>query len=118
LAKCEKLPRVSQPLLISLRIIDGDETPAAPEIMAAMVVAKATIMESLKAKPKLLAEVLECFEKRWKNQMEQKLYGAALYLNPEMFFALQDKDRRQASRLRLMFNAVLWKMVSDDDDEQ
>jgi hypothetical protein len=48
--------------------------------------------------------------------MEQKLYGAALYLNPGKFFALRDKDRRQAVRLRCMFNDVLWKMVSDDDE--
>jgi hypothetical protein len=103
----ENCLRASQPLLIALRIADRDETPAAPEIMAAMDVAKATIMESLKEKPRLLAEVLECFDKRWKNQMEQKLYRAALYLNPGKFFALRDKDRRQAVRLRSMFNDVL-----------
>ncbi|XP_039827515.1 uncharacterized protein LOC120689274 [Panicum virgatum] len=32
--------RASQPLLVALRIADGDETPVAPEIMAAMDVAK------------------------------------------------------------------------------
>jgi hypothetical protein len=99
--------RGSQPLLVVLRIADGDKTPAASEIIVAMDVAKTTIKESLKAKPRLLAEVLECFEKRWENQMEQKLYGAALYLNPGKFFALRDKDRRQAARLRSMFNDVL-----------
>jgi hypothetical protein len=57
----------SQPLLIALRIVDGDETPVAPEIMAAIDVAKATIKESLIEKPRLLAEVLECFDKRWEN---------------------------------------------------
>jgi len=46
--------RASQPLLIALRIADGDETPAAPEIMAAMDVAKNTIKESLKHNPRLL----------------------------------------------------------------
>jgi hypothetical protein len=113
----ENCLRASQPLLIALRIADGDETPAAPEIMAAMDVAKATIKESLKTKSRLLAEVLECFEKRWENQMEQTIYGAALYLNPGKFFALREKDRRQAARLRSMFNDVLWKMVNDDDEQ-
>jgi hypothetical protein len=56
--KVENCLRASQPLLISLRIADGDETPAAPEIMAAMDVAKATIKESLKDKPRLQADVL------------------------------------------------------------
>jgi hypothetical protein len=107
--KVENCLRASQPLLIALRIADGDETPAAPEIMAAMDVGKATIKESLKDKPRLQTDVLSCFEKRWENQMEQKLYGAALYLNPSKFFALRDKDRRQAARLRSMFNDVMWK---------
>uniref|UniRef100_A0A0A9CSM2 HAT C-terminal dimerisation domain-containing protein n=1 Tax=Arundo donax TaxID=35708 RepID=A0A0A9CSM2_ARUDO len=115
--KVENCLRASQPLLIALRIADGDETPAAPEIMAAMDVAKTTIKDSLKDKPRLLAEVLECYEKRWESQMEQKLYGAALYLNPGKFFAIREKDRRQAARLRSMFNDVLWKMVSDDDEQ-
>jgi hypothetical protein len=29
----------------------------------------------------------------------------------------RDKDRRLATRLRSMLNDVLWKMVSDDDEE-
>jgi hypothetical protein len=62
--------RASQPILIALRIADGDETPAAPEIMAAMDKAKATIKEALKNKGKLLAEVISCFDKRWESQME------------------------------------------------
>jgi hypothetical protein len=48
----------SQPLLVALRTATLDEPPVAPEIMAAMDVAKATIKGSLKAKPRLLAEVL------------------------------------------------------------
>ena len=39
--------------------------------------------------------------------------GAALYLNPSKFFALKEKDKRQAGRLRIMFNQVMWKMVSE-----
>jgi hypothetical protein len=85
--------------------------------MAAMDKAKATIKESLKEKPSLLAQVISCFEKRWESQMEQKLYGLALYLNPGKFFAIKDKDRRQAGRLRSIFNDILWKMASDDEEQ-
>jgi hypothetical protein len=113
----ENCLRASQPLLIALGIVDSDETLAAPEIMAAMDKAKATIHESLKEKPRLLAKVISCFEKRWDTQMEQQLYGAALYLNPGKFFTLRDKDRRQTARLRAMFNDVLWKMISDEDEQ-
>jgi hypothetical protein len=102
---------------IVLRIADGDEAPATPEIMAAMDKAKAIIKESLKEKPRLLAQVTSCFEKRWESQMEQKLYRAALYLNLEKFFTLRDRDRRKAARLRFMFNDVLWKMVCDDEEQ-
>jgi hypothetical protein len=52
-----------------------------------------------------------------KIKWSKKLYGAALYLNLRKFFALRDKDRRQAARLRSMFNDVLWKMASDDDEQ-
>jgi len=109
--------KASQPLLIALRIADGDETSAAPEIMAAMEVAKSTIKEDLRANNTLLKQVMDCYDRRWENQMEQKLYGAALFLNPGKFFAIREKDRRQATRLRSMFNDVLWKMVSDDDKQ-
>jgi hypothetical protein len=115
--KVELCLRATQPLLVALRIADGDETPAAPEIMAAMDVAKAAIKDSLKDKPEFLSEVLKYYDERWENQMEQQLYGAALYLNPGKFFAIREKDRRQAGKLRNMFNQVMWKMVSDDDEQ-
>ena len=50
--------------------------------------------------------------------MEQKLHGAALFLNPNKFFAIKESNRRQASRLRSMFNDVLWKMVPDDEQQR
>ena len=115
--KVELCLRASQPLLVALRIVDGDETPAAPEIMAAMDVAKAAIKDSLQRKLDLLKEVLKYYNNRWENQMEQQLYGAALYLNPSKFFALKEKDKRQAGRLRIMFNQVMWKMVTDDEEQ-
>ena len=56
--------RASQPLLVALRIVDGDETPIDPKIMVAMDVAKAIIKESLKDKPILLNEVLKYYDNR------------------------------------------------------
>jgi len=109
--------RASQPLLVALRIADGDETPAAPEIMATMDHAKTTIKDSLKAKTDLLKEVMKRYDNRWENQMHQKLYGATLFLNPGKFFALREKDKRKAARLRIMFNEILYKMVADDSEQ-
>jgi hypothetical protein len=61
--------RASQPLIVALRIANGDETPATPEIMASMDHAKTTIKESLKAKPDMLKEVMRRYDTRWENQM-------------------------------------------------
>ncbi|KAM0854463.1 hypothetical protein ACQ4PT_050422 [Festuca glaucescens] len=105
----------SQPLFKALRIVDGDESPAMPEIWAAMDVAKVHINEALSQREGLRSQVLAIIERRWDNQMEQKLHGAALFLNPSKFFAIQETNKRLATRLRSMFNDVLWKMVLDDD---
>ena len=85
--------------------------------MAAMDHAKTTIKDSLKAKTDLLKEVMKRYDNRWENQMQQKLYGAALFLNPGKFFALREKDKRKAARLRIMFNEILYKMVADDSEQ-
>ena len=83
------------------------EIPAAPEIMAAMDVAKTTIKDSLKDEPSLLKEVLGYYDKRWENQMEQKPNSAALFVNPSKYFFIRKKDRRQATELRIVFNEVM-----------
>ncbi|XP_021321882.1 uncharacterized protein LOC8068075 isoform X2 [Sorghum bicolor] len=114
--KVEYCIKATQPLLIALRIADGDETPALPKIMAAMDVAKKTIKETLADKQSLLDAVMECYGKRWENQMEQKLYGAGLFLNPGKYFAIKEKDMRQARKLRCMFNDIVWKMVPDESE--
>jgi hypothetical protein len=113
----ENCLKASQPLLIALRIADGDEAPAALEIMAAMDTIKKAIKESLNEKPQLLNEVLGYFEKWWDNQMEQKLYGATLFLNSTKFFPIKEENRRDAARLSAMFNDVLWKMVTGNDEQ-
>nr|XP_020199817.1 uncharacterized protein LOC109785632 [Aegilops tauschii subsp. strangulata] len=113
----EHCMRASQPLLRALRIADGDETPAMAEMWAAMDFAKTRIKEALTHKPNLLGQVVAIVDKRWDNQMEQKLHGAAFFLNPNKFFAIKESNKRQASRLRSMFNDVLWKMVPDDEQQ-
>jgi len=109
--------RASQPLIVALRIAHGDETPAAPEIMAAMDHIKTTIKQSLKAKSELLKAVMKRYDSSWENQMQQKLYVAALFLNLGKFFALREKDKRQAAKLRIMFNKIIYKMVVDDSEQ-
>jgi hypothetical protein len=47
----------------------------------------------------------------------KKIYDAALFLNPAKFFPIKEENRRDAARLRVMFNDVLWKMVLGDDEQ-
>jgi hypothetical protein len=54
----------------------------------------------------------------WESQMVVKLYGAALFLNPNRFFDLKAKpeNARYCQRLRHMFNEVLLHMEPNDDE--
>jgi hypothetical protein len=63
----------------------------------------------------LLKKILDIIERRWILQMDHPLYGAALYLNPEKFFAIQKKgDDRYVAELRSCFNDVLARMEPDE----
>lgn len=85
----ETCMKVSLPLLRVLRIVDGDERPAMPEVMAAMDFAKDKIKAAIEEKPTLLKRVIKIIEDRWESQMGVKLYGAALFLNPNRFYDLK-----------------------------
>jgi hypothetical protein len=52
---------------------------------------------------------LVIINRRWQDQMEVKLYVAALFLNPNKFFELQKNDptKREVGKLRAAFNEVL-----------
>ncbi|KAL6544149.1 hypothetical protein OROGR_010646 [Orobanche gracilis] len=105
--------RASQPLLVVLRIVDGDEKPAMTEICTSMEYAKAKIKSALEKKPRLSSKVLSIIEKRWESQMEVDLYSATLFLNPGRFFDIKEDDYAYSSRLRMKFNDVLERMVLD-----
>lgn len=105
--------RASKPLLVVLRIVDGDEKPAMAEICASMDYAKSRIKIALDKKPRLLKKVLDIIERRWETQMEVELYGAALFLNPGRYFEMKENNLVYASQLRMKFNDVLERMVVD-----
>jgi len=71
--------RASGPLLIVLRVVDGDEKPAMPEVEALMNHAKEKIKLSfaVQSKRPLLRKIMDIIERRWENQMDHPLYGAA-----------------------------------------
>jgi hypothetical protein len=108
--------RVTGPLLRVLRIADGDELPAMPEVSALMRAAKDRISQAFTQQNKqgLLKKVMAIIEKRWENQMDHPLYGAALFLNPGKYFPIKESgDDELVGELRSCFNDVLARMVHD-----
>ena len=108
--------RASTPLLRVLRVADGDEKPAMPEIKALMIYVKERINLGFPQQNKqpLLKKILAIVDKRWENQMDHPLYGAALFLNPGKFFPIVSRnDDALVGELRSCFNDVLAKMVPD-----
>jgi len=86
--------RASAPLLIVLRVVDGDEKPAMREVQALMNHAKERINQSfvVQSKKSLLKKIMGIIERRWEKQMDHPLYGAALFLNPGMLHPLIRKN--------------------------
>jgi hypothetical protein len=109
--------KVSLPLLRVLRIVDGDERPAMPDVMTTMDLAKEKIKAAIDDKPTLVKKVIKIVEDMWESQMGMKLYGAALFLNPSRFFDRKAKpeNARYCQQLRHMFNEVLMHMEPHDD---
>jgi hypothetical protein len=108
--------RVTSPLLRVLRIADGDELPAMPEISALMTAAKDKIRQAFPQQNKqgLLKMVMTIIDKRWETQMDHPLYGAALFLNPGKYFSIKESgDDELVGELKSCFNDVLVKMVAD-----
>jgi hypothetical protein len=99
-----------------LRIVDGDERPAMPEVSFCMEYAKKKIKDNFptRGKADLIKHILAIIDKHWEDQMDQPLYGAALYLNPNKYFDLKTDDVL-AGNLRSAFTEVLAKMVPDQD---
>jgi hypothetical protein len=77
---------------------------------------KTKITSGFKGRELMKKKLLAIINRRWQDQMEVKLYGAALFLNPNKFFELQRNDptKRELGKMRDAFNEVLWKMVLDD----
>ncbi|KAM0882561.1 hypothetical protein ACQ4PT_032185 [Festuca glaucescens] len=102
--------RASAPLLIVLRLADGDEVPAMPEIAALMKYAKERINQGFPQQNKqpLLKKIMSIVDKRWENQMDHPLYGAALFLNPGKFFSIvKSGDDALVGELRSCFNVFV-----------
>uniref|UniRef100_A0A0A8Z2W1 DUF659 domain-containing protein n=1 Tax=Arundo donax TaxID=35708 RepID=A0A0A8Z2W1_ARUDO len=108
--------KASQQLLVLMRMVYGSERPAMPEVFVGLDLAKKKISDSFESNPGILKKIMDIIEQRWGYQMEQKLYGTALFFNPRKFFDIKETDHAYASSLQVMFNDMIEKMIADDDD--
>jgi hypothetical protein len=108
--------RASHPVLLVLRMVDGDENPAMPQLIAAMDICKNRLNESFSRKPQMLEKSMQLYNKRWDDMMLHKLHGAALFLNPSRFFDIMEKDSDYTHTLRMTFNQVVMKMTDGDEE--
>ncbi|KAK8916853.1 hypothetical protein KSP39_PZI022197 [Platanthera zijinensis] len=104
-----------KPLIAVLRLVDGDERPAMPEVYVAMEEAKQKIKEHFDNKERLYKKIIEIIENRWTNQMEQKLYRAALFLNPGKYFEYEENHMDDAWKFQDAFNDVIARLVPDQE---
>jgi hypothetical protein len=103
-----------------LRVVDGDERPAMPEVQALMNHAKESIKKSfdIQSKKVVLKKIMDIIEGRWLKQMDHPLYGAALYLNPEKLHGyIKYDDDFTVEQLRGCFLDMLARMVEDDETQ-
>jgi hypothetical protein len=98
--------KASTPLLIVLRVVDGDERPAMPEVQALMNHAKESIKKSfdIQSKKDVLKKTMDIIEGRWLNP--GKLHGY-----------IKDDDDFIVGRLRGCFLDVLTRMVEDGETQ-
>jgi hypothetical protein len=96
--------RASLPLLVVLRLVDGDEKPTLAEVAAAMTIAKNKITSSFSTQNKkaCLKRIMSIVDRRWANQNK----------NPGKFYNIKaGDDEGYVGELRGCFNDVLVKMV-------
>jgi hypothetical protein len=101
-----------------LRVVDGDERSAMPEVQALMNHAKESIKKSfdIQSKKVVLKKIMDIIERRWLKQMDHPLYGVALYLNPGKLHAyIKDDDDSTVGQLSGCFLDVLARMVEDGE---
>lgn len=106
--------RASLPLLQLLRIVDGDERPALPEVFMAMEETKKNIKENFGDREKEWQKIITIVENRWENQMDRPLYSAAFFVNPSKYFkCLVMHPEKSWHNISDAFNDVVARLEPD-----
>ncbi|XXG77329.1 hypothetical protein AAC387_Pa08g1502 [Persea americana] len=109
----EHILKVSEALVVVLRLADSEEKPAMGYVYEAMDRAKEVIQKRLKNK-KDYQLYWKIIDRRWENQLHSALHATAYYLNPAFFFSPTFSKHSEVIR---GLNHVIEKLVPDFDTQ-
>ncbi|XP_060196903.1 uncharacterized protein LOC132626153 isoform X2 [Lycium barbarum] len=78
--------KVGSPLIVALRLVDGEKKPSMGYIYEAMDRAKEAIEKGFHGDRKQYEKVFEIIDLRWTDQLHRPLHAAGHVLNPGMFY--------------------------------
>ncbi|RWR94936.1 zinc finger protein [Cinnamomum micranthum f. kanehirae] len=106
----EHILKVSEALVVVLRLADSEEKPAVGYVYEAMDRAKEVIQKKLKNKDYQLYRKIS--DRMWENQLHSALHAATYYLNLAFFFSPTFSKHSEVMR---GLNNVIEKLVPDFD---
>nr|GME14779.1 uncharacterized protein LOC109154222 [Ipomoea batatas] len=110
--------KIGDPLISTLRLVDGEVKPSMGYIYPAMEITKEAIANAFNNNSSKYKKVFEIIDKRWSSQFRQPLHAAAYYLNPDYFRYTGETPISPTVRSAEVvsgFYECLKRLVSDQD---
>ncbi|XP_060182829.1 uncharacterized protein LOC132612752 [Lycium barbarum] len=82
---CKAL-KVSSPLIIVLRLVDGEKKPPKGYLYEAMDLCKESIAKAFGGDERKYEKVFKIIDKRWSDQLHRPSHAAGHILNPELYY--------------------------------
>ncbi|OIT32133.1 hypothetical protein A4A49_34741 [Nicotiana attenuata] len=105
--------KVGNPLVIVLRLVDGEKKPPMGYIYEAMDRAKEAIEKAFDHDRRKYESVFEIIDKKWDDQLHQPLHTAGHILNPGMFYT-NNENKTLDLDVWKGYHACVAKLVPDE----
>nr|XP_016476618.1 PREDICTED: uncharacterized protein LOC107798165 [Nicotiana tabacum] len=105
--------KVGNPLVIVLRLVDGEKKPPMGYIYEAMDRAKEAIEKAFDHDRRKYERVFEIIDKRWDDQLHQPLHAAGHILNPGLFYT-NNENKTLDLNVWKGYHACVAKLVPDE----
>ena len=113
---CSKIISISEPLVRTLRMVDGDKKPSMGYLYEAMRKAMEKVKEVCNGKVEQYGPYLSIIDRRWKNKLCKPIHVAAYFLNPQYQYSKSCKI--SSISVQKNFLDVLEKLYGDDVEAQ